>query len=97
MSSEVVTTVVIFLPLSSLWASASIQGRISGCVRKKSQLNLLGDISSNSTDTGASKKRVDSQCVNLRQLSESPVSSPRAAVVQGTYPDIEAQDPVNEK
>lgn len=98
MSSEVITAVVIFLPLSSLWASASVESRFQDSKEKNFGNRLLGSNSSGFPATPAGKKGAfgslasPSDTATMTRTSGSATSSPRALGGPPLLKDLEAQN-----
>ena len=97
MGSNVVTAVAIFLPLSSLWAAASVDSQFQASKEKNYGKNNMF-VSGASASTGPSaypKKNIGgprspADPATTARLSGSTSSSPQA--MNGVFKDLEAQD-----
>ncbi|MCJ1224557.1 hypothetical protein MMC12_001202 [Toensbergia leucococca] len=105
MSSNVLTLVSIFLPLSSLWASASLRSNSPALKSPEPTRHprLLSSFVSGSTGPFAHGKALDAQlspshtATTTTAINNSPLSSPCKTCHTDTYSDLEAQNAVGEK
>ena len=74
LSSEVLTMVVIFLPLSSLWASANVSSRVQQSVGADIRRQMLGNDQTDSSSGASSSGAL------LREKLGSPLSPPRSFI-----------------
>ncbi|KAI9819728.1 MAG: hypothetical protein M1832_003962 [Thelocarpon impressellum] len=100
-STAVLTLVAIFLPLSSLWAAAALDGTLPPTTLPKSgQRKLMGSYASGSTAVCTERKGSEAMLSQAGKSPDSPVGS-GGATRQNSRPgeekedyDIEAQDVV---
>ncbi|KAI9751653.1 MAG: hypothetical protein M1835_001192 [Candelina submexicana] len=95
MGSNVLTLVAIFLPLSSMWASFSIDAPSQASSSPESHRKIFGSYSSGSTHIGSASKPFSSTPsptdTTFAQTNNSPLSSPVTATARNDENDLEAQ------
>ncbi|KAI9705094.1 MAG: hypothetical protein M1836_006877 [Candelina mexicana] len=95
MGSNVLTLVAIFLPLSSMWASFSIDAPSQASSSPDSHRKIFGSYSSGSTHIGSASKPFSSTPsptdTTFTQTNNSPNSSPVTATARNDENDLEAQ------
>ncbi|KAI9709819.1 MAG: hypothetical protein M1812_007611 [Candelaria pacifica] len=95
MGSNVLTLVAIFLPLSSMWASFSVENSSQASSSPDSHRKFLGSYSSGSTSTGSTSKPPNGTPsptdTTFTHTSHTALPSPITATARDEEKDLEAQ------
>ena len=96
MDSNVLTLVSIFLPLSSIWASSSVDGLAQSPPGSENHRKVFGSYASGSTglntDHKATNGPLSPSSSAYGQIGNSSIANPKTSRYQDTHADLEAQD-----